>query len=167
MFSYQDDDTDEEECAPSLKSAVRDIDQAFTRLGKNIVSVFLPSNNSSIKTKSSDLSTLITGTNVADDESSQSQSNPASSKGKRPMRPASTNQPKGSSSRRQEPLMSPVVPQGRSMTCPPSPDSKDNSSDARRLMPPPPIPQLPRQRPQREKLTTEQVVRVFIQMRLL
>ena len=167
MFSYQDDDTDEEECAPSLKSAVRDIDQAFTRLGKNILFDCLSSNNSSIKTKSSDLSTLITGTNVADGESSQSQSYPASSKGKRPMRPASTNQPKGSSSRRQEPLMSPVVPQGRSMTCPPSPDSKDNSSDARRLMPPPPIPPLPRQRPQREKLTTEQAVRVFIQMRLL
>ena len=76
------------------------------------------------------------------------------------MRPASTNQPKGSSSRRQEPLMSPVVPQGRSMAFPPSPDSRDNNSDAKRLMPPPP-------RPQMEKLTTEQVVRVFVQMRLL
>ena len=45
MFTYKnDDDTDEEEeCAPS--STVEDIDQAFTRLGKDIVSVFLPSNN--------------------------------------------------------------------------------------------------------------------------
>ena len=95
---------------------------------------------------------MITETNVADGESSQSQSYPASSKGKRPMRPTSTNQPKGSSSRRQE-------PQKRTMTCPPSPGSKDDCSDAKRLMPPP--------RPQIEKLTTEQVVRVFIQMRLL
>ena len=117
--------------------------------------------------KSSDLSTSITGTNVADGESSQSQSYPASSKGKRPIRPTSTNQPKGSSSRRQEPLMSPVVPQKRTMTCLPSSDLKDNSSDARRLMPPPPLPPLPCQRLKREKLTTEQVVRVFIQMRLL
>ena len=106
------------------------------------------------------MSIFITGINIADDENSQTQSYPASSKGKRPMRPTSTNQPKGSSSRRQEPLTSFVLPQKRKMT---SPESKDDCSDAKRLMPPPP----PRQLPQTEKLTTEQVVRVLVQMRLL
>ena len=96
---------------------------------------------------------LITERNMADDKSSQSQSYP-------------TNQLEGNSLKRQGPSISSSVPQKKRLrTCSPSPESKYYSSDARRLMPPPPIPPLPRQRPQREKLTTEQVVRVFIQMR--
>ena len=37
MFSYKNDDdtAEEEECSPRSKSTVEDIDQAFTRLGKN------------------------------------------------------------------------------------------------------------------------------------
>ena len=47
MYSYKNDDDmdDEEECSIRPESTVEDIDQAFTRLGKDIVSVFLPSNN--------------------------------------------------------------------------------------------------------------------------
>ena len=153
MFSYKNNhDTDKEECSLRSKSTVRDIDQAFTRLGKNIAPNFWSSKSVSSKKSALSCLSLITESNMHDDKSSQSQSYP-------------TNQLEGNSLKRQGPSISSSVPQKRLKTCSPSPESKYYSSDARRLMPPPPIPPLPRQRPQREKLTTEQVVRVFIQMR--
>lgn len=81
---------------------------------------------------------------------------PASSKGKRPMKPTSTNQPKGSSSKKQEERPSTETAHKKKRKSEMSPKLEQRSPEDKHLMPPPP------KRKKLTKLTTEQVVKVFI-----
>ena len=159
-MSSQSKDDDGEKIAPEPAAPEGDLEDDLTN-SKSGSS--LNETESSAEENDSDLFTSKTGNQAAVAKQPQSQSIPASSKGKRPMAQTSTNQPKRSRSSKQEPSMSPALPQKRKMTSPPLPESKRSSFDRKQVMGPPPPPQPTKSK---KKLTTEQVVRVFIQSRL-